>query len=761
MVLDEGAASSSRRDQPVAAAAARQFSNLIPSFVVSYLEHKGGDELVARILGEAGETRSPESFRDATVWSTYGQIRRLLEATSRVLGLDAVFEVTATVPTVRPGSSYREMFLSMGSPAKVVAKAGELGTMFSSIVTIEAAEVGPCEWMVTSRFAPGFEPYPEYCSLHAGLFTTYPVYFGLAPAVVVEEACQRRGAPTCRFRVSWSEAGDGTEPAAGFEYLSDLLAVRLAELQRTVTDLVRSDDLENLLLEIVASARRAVNAPSYILALQAMPGALREVYAEGQDEAGAGRLAERLLAGDPAPGMLAVEVRSARRSYGWLAAVEPSGTRQYLAEERSVLDTYASVAAAALDVSSSLHQARQQTAAAEAMSQLLADERTLLSTVLEGLPHGVCWSDHSGHVDGCNQALVELLGHASVGDVRGRTWSELCGDPGATAAIETWTNQVLAGGSPVINAELALGWGREPLTALVSVVALGSEAEMPRVLCIWANVTDQRAMEKRLAEASRLESIGQLAAGIAHEINTPMQYIGDNGAFLGKAYHLVFGLVDQLMELAAGNGNDRDTLDELASGAKLDVLRRRIPIAAEQVIDGVDTVSEIVRSLKTFAHPGGSDFEPVDLHQVIESSVTVSRAQWKAVADLDLRLASQPVVARAVPGTLNQVAVNLIVNAAQAIEDRLAAGDDRPGEIIVATSAGDRWIEVTISDNGGGIPAEIRDKVYDQFMTTKAIGRGTGQGLAICRNLMAGNEGTIDFTTGPAGTTFTIGLAPW
>jgi signal transduction histidine kinase len=121
----------------------------------------------------------------------------------------------------------------------------------------------------------------------------------------------------------------------------------------------------------------------------------------------------------------------------------------------------------------------------------------------------------------------------------------------------------------------------------------------------------------------------------------------------------------------------------------------------------------------------------------------------------------EPLVIRAIPGLIDQVILNLIINAAQAIEDRQAAGDDHPGLITISTSGDEHHAELSVSDNGGGIPEEVRDKVYDQFMTTKVVGRGSGQGLAICRRIVTGNGGTIDFTTGPAGTMFTIRMARW
>jgi PAS domain S-box-containing protein len=400
--------------------------------------------------------------------------------------------------------------------------------------------------------------------------------------------------------------------------------------------------------------------------------------------------------------------------------------------------------------------------AAEAMSRQLVEERTLLSAIVGALPHGVCWADSTGTVQGCNQALAELIGCTTPEEVNGRHWAELSRQREVARPVAEWTGRVAAGGDPVINAELAVGPVEDRRSVLVSIVPLPSAAGDGGLLSIWADVTSQRSLEQRLAAASRLESIGQLAAGIAHEINTPMQYIGDNGAFLAKAFGAVTALIDDVIELAVTHGADPATIERLSSGARLELLTARIPQAARQVTEGVEAVSRIVRSLRTFAHPGGEELEPVDLAQLVDSTLAVCRNEWKYVAQVDLAIGADLPAVRAVPGMINQVCLNLIVNASHAIADRRAAtGTEELGRITVtARSAGD-FAELLVADDGGGIPEPIRERIYDQFFTTKPAGKGTGQGLAICRNIITRHDGTIDFTTSPAGTTFRVRLPLW
>ena len=288
--------------------------------------------------------------------------------------------------------------------------------------------------------------------------------------------------------------------------------------------------------------------------------------------------------------------------------------------------------------------------------------------------------------------------------------------------------------------------------------ALEAEVEARTAELRAANERLRREMEERarvegeLRLAQKLEAVGQLASGIAHEINTPIQYVSDNLHFLHEAFSDIVGLT-------AAYGRERDALaaredarpiverlSEAEEDADLAYLQEHVPRALDQSLEGVEQVSRIVKAMKDFAHPGATEMAPADLNRAIESTVTVARNEYKLVADVELDLGDLPAVTCHV-GDVNQVFLNLIVNAAHAIGDRVAGTDER-GTIRVSSRVDGEDAVVVISDDGGGIPAEVRDRIFEPFFTTKEVGRGTGQGLAIARTIIVDKHGgEISFET--------------
>jgi signal transduction histidine kinase/sensor domain CHASE-containing protein len=285
-----------------------------------------------------------------------------------------------------------------------------------------------------------------------------------------------------------------------------------------------------------------------------------------------------------------------------------------------------------------------------------------------------------------------------------------------------------------------------------------------RYLLSAVEVTQQYALRSQLAQKQKLESIGQLAAGIAHEINTPAQYVSDNVHFLKGATATLIQVVRHSTELtrdAAETGNVREAVTKLEAmlvDEDVAYLADEIPAALAQTAEGLARMSAIVGAIKDFAHPDVDGQSPSDLNRAVESTVAVSRNQWKYVAELELQL--QPDLPRTTcnVGEINQVVLNLIVNAVHAIED--AGGDEGGmGKITVQTrTLADDQIEISVSDTGPGIPEQIQSKIFDPFFTTKDVGKGTGQGLAIAHNVVVNHHrGTLDFQTRPGqGTTFRI-----
>jgi len=273
---------------------------------------------------------------------------------------------------------------------------------------------------------------------------------------------------------------------------------------------------------------------------------------------------------------------------------------------------------------------------------------------------------------------------------------------------------------------------------------------------------EQHEMEVQLRQAQKLEALGTLAGGIAHEINTPTQYVGDNVRFLEASFADVCIVLDRAAELGAAAEAEPNlaplagALRAAEAAADLDFLRDEIPTAIAQSLDGVDRIRQIVLAVKEFSHPDVKEVSAIDLNHAIETTITVSRNQWKYVAELETALAPDlpPVPCRG--GEINQVILNLIVNAAHAIEAKGAG----IGKIAVATACVDGWAEIRVSDTGTGIPAEIRERIFDPFFTTKAPGKGTGQGLAICHTIVVQKHGgSIQVESEPGvGTTFVVRL---
>jgi signal transduction histidine kinase len=256
------------------------------------------------------------------------------------------------------------------------------------------------------------------------------------------------------------------------------------------------------------------------------------------------------------------------------------------------------------------------------------------------------------------------------------------------------------------------------------------------------NRRDRANLEVQLRHSQKLESIGQLAAGIAHEINTPTQYIGDNLRFVQEAFRTLAVVLEQ------------------HPPADWEYLNAEIPKALAQSLDGVERVSNIVLAMKEFSHPSAGEKTAVDIPRAIESTLTVARNEWKYVAEVVTEFDPDLPPVRCLPCELNQVILNLIVNAAHAIGDVVGTNGDRKGQITIRTRRQDKWAEIQISDTGTGIPARIKDRIFDPFFTTKPVGKGTGQGLAIAHSVIVDKHGgTIAVDTAEGrGTTFIVRL---
>jgi signal transduction histidine kinase len=273
-------------------------------------------------------------------------------------------------------------------------------------------------------------------------------------------------------------------------------------------------------------------------------------------------------------------------------------------------------------------------------------------------------------------------------------------------------------------------------------------------------------MEVQLHQAQKLESIGQLAAGIAHEINTPTQYVGDNTRFLKDSFDNIANVLqtyEELFRAVKGNTITPELVARMESALEasdLGYLFEQIPAAIRETLEGVERVSKIVRAMKEFSHPGGREKSPADLNKAIESTVTVARNEWKYVADLVLDLDPELPPVPCFIGEFNQVILNLVVNASHAIGDVVKEHPGTRGAITVRTRRDGDEVEVRVTDTGTGIPEAFRPKIFEPFFTTKNVGKGTGQGLSIVYgSIVKKHGGTVKFETEVGkGTTFILRL---
>lgn len=275
-----------------------------------------------------------------------------------------------------------------------------------------------------------------------------------------------------------------------------------------------------------------------------------------------------------------------------------------------------------------------------------------------------------------------------------------------------------------------------------------------------------KRMDVELHHAEKLESVGRLAAGIAHEINTPIQFVGDNLQFMQDSLADLLALSDRHVELLEKIKTD-SVSDELISEqeqafieADIEYLREELPAAIEQSLEGTGRVAGIVRAMKEFAHPGSSEMVDGDINEAIRTTITVSRNEWKYVAEMETDLDPGLPLVPCLLNEFNQVILNMIVNARDAISDSLGDDDSPRGTITILTSQKNGFAEITVSDTGAGMPDEVRKRIFDPFFTTKERGKGSGQGLSIAHDVIVDkHNGELAVESEPGeGTTFLIRL---
>jgi PAS domain S-box-containing protein len=403
----------------------------------------------------------------------------------------------------------------------------------------------------------------------------------------------------------------------------------------------------------------------------------------------------------------------------------------------------------------------------------VAKSQQLLRTILDILPQRVFWKDCNGHYAGANKRFLEDCG---VTELTGKSDHDLPWSREQTESFQADDQRVIESGRPKLDIveELTASSGKTLWLSTSKVPMRDSAGTITGVLGTYLDITSlkeaehaRQMMEVQLRQVQKLEAIGQLAAGIAHEINTPIQYVSDNTRFLQDSFKDLPAVLKSHEELIAAAKNNTLTPEVLAraekilNGCDLAYLLEQVPIAISETLEGIERVTKIVRAMKEFSHPGGKEKALADLNKAIETTVTVARNEWKYVAEVRLDLDAQLPPVPCFLGEFNQVILNLIINASHAIADVVKDQPGAKGTITVRTRRDGDFAEVRVADTGTGIPEHVRPRIFEPFFTTKGVGKGTGQGLSIVYgSIVKKHGGDVRFETETGrGTTFILRLA--
>lgn len=380
--------------------------------------------------------------------------------------------------------------------------------------------------------------------------------------------------------------------------------------------------------------------------------------------------------------------------------------------------------------------------------------------VFQTAAEGIVIFNESGRIESLNRAGLRIFGFEDD-DILGKSICDLI----PSACQQSSINTAFMASHPQTDRKKneALGIRKDGTTVpLEFVTSQFSHQGVVMYSGIIRDLTHRRLLEQRLAHAEKMESVGQLAAGVAHELNTPIQFVNDNTSFLKSSFedmdeilNLVQAMVAQCREegvLAEASNRIEKNIQRV----DLDFIRTEVPLAVDQTLEGTKTLARIVQAMKVFSHPGSTTFESTDLNQALDSVLTISASQWRYCAQLVTDYCPDLPHVYCLPGELNQVFLNLITNAAYAMSE--SNQDKTQNRLTVRTLHEDGYVTVEISDNGGGIPESIQHRIFDPFFTTKGVGKGTGQGLSISYNMVVNLHcGELTFeSTHDVGTTFRI-----
>lgn len=396
----------------------------------------------------------------------------------------------------------------------------------------------------------------------------------------------------------------------------------------------------------------------------------------------------------------------------------------------------------------------------QATELLLQASVTREKDIVEHLADGLIILDQDGNIDSINSMGIKMFGYENQ-SLNGCQIKQLMPALDFQLLSKQGEDAQNLGQNFVVQ---GIKRTKQPFPIEVNFSAMSMQVKDKNLFnCVIRDISRRVQLEGQLRQAQKLESIGQLAAGIAHEINTPTQYVSDNTSFLKNASQTCLSIVSAAQTLLNSKNETEqqqniETLRSLIEDCDIEFIREEIPLAIEQSLEGLQRITKIVGAMKSFSHSGDDIMQQVDINEAIESTIIVARSEWRYVAELKTKLDISLPLVTCLRDRLNQVILNFIVNSAHAIEARYGKSEIHSGLITIATEQEQDNIVVLISDNGTGMSEDIQKRIFDPFFTTKGVGKGTGQGLSLAYSVIVDtHKGNILIDSTPdVGTTFKI-----
>ena len=384
-----------------------------------------------------------------------------------------------------------------------------------------------------------------------------------------------------------------------------------------------------------------------------------------------------------------------------------------------------------------------------------------MSSIVESAAEGILTVDHEDYTVTTFNPAAEAMFSQKMVNVLNTKLSALMPEE---VNIEAYLEQHLNDGD--VKSDFELMGLRADGTSFPIQVSVGhyQDHDKTNFTLLIRDLTQAKKIENKLLQAQKMESIGQLAAGVAHEINTPTQYVKDNVEFLQPAVETFSDIVQSvqkwLSQQSVNDDKDLTRLNKLIADSDIEFLIEESPLALEQSIEGLLRISKIVGAMKSFSHTNDAQMQLTNLNEAIEATITLSRNEWRYVCQVDCNLDESLPTVPCFRDEVNQVILNFIVNAAHAIEDKHSDSEAELGKIHISTFVENDSCIICIEDDGIGMSEEIQKRIFDPFFTTKDVGKGTGQGMSLAYStIVEKHDGFIEIKSEEGlGTKFKIGL---